>query len=293
MIVSVARMSPSSNHRRAMPVVTMMTFHVGVSGVASRSRLTTPTFSSVGAEDLLGDRADGERLSRARSGDDAEALAADARELAHARAVVLLEKRLDVEPDRELDRLARRARRRDDDDASGRRLGADERVVIGEVRVADVADHAETAKAVRTERDQLPADVAGRIAGGFTPVKPFDARRQLDLVACLRLGRIGIVVAEDARGRWPDDSSPRSDSRSRPAAARRARRRSRCGTCPSADARRPEPRIAAFSRCPSATRCCAMAGAAVATTNPTSVPAFSASSHPPSAARDVGRRMTV
>jgi hypothetical protein len=40
-------MSPSSNHRRAIPVVMMTTFHVGVSGVASRSRFTTPTFSSV------------------------------------------------------------------------------------------------------------------------------------------------------------------------------------------------------------------------------------------------------
>ena len=66
-------MSPSSNQRRAMPVVTMMTFHVGVSGVASRSRLTTPTCSSVGAEDLFGDRANGERLSGAGAGDDAEA----------------------------------------------------------------------------------------------------------------------------------------------------------------------------------------------------------------------------
>ncbi len=46
MIVSCGRMSPSSNQRRAIPVVTMMTFHVGVSGVASRSRFTTPTFSS-------------------------------------------------------------------------------------------------------------------------------------------------------------------------------------------------------------------------------------------------------
>jgi len=38
-------MSPSSNQRRAIPVVTMTTFHVGVSGVASRSRFTTPTLS--------------------------------------------------------------------------------------------------------------------------------------------------------------------------------------------------------------------------------------------------------
>ena len=43
--VSFFVISPSSNHRRAMPVVTMTTFHVGVSGVASRSRFTTPTRS--------------------------------------------------------------------------------------------------------------------------------------------------------------------------------------------------------------------------------------------------------
>src|SRR4030095_10388781 len=41
--VSVPVISPSSNQRRAMPVVTMTTFQLGVSGVASRSRLTTPT----------------------------------------------------------------------------------------------------------------------------------------------------------------------------------------------------------------------------------------------------------
>ena len=45
--VSCGRMSPSWNHRRAMPVVTITTFHEGDSGVASRSRLMTPTRSSV------------------------------------------------------------------------------------------------------------------------------------------------------------------------------------------------------------------------------------------------------
>ncbi len=44
--VSRAVMSPSSNQRRAIPVVTITTFHVGVSGVASRSRFTTPTLSA-------------------------------------------------------------------------------------------------------------------------------------------------------------------------------------------------------------------------------------------------------
>src|SRR5207253_477372 len=38
-------MRPSWNQRRAIPVVMITTFQVGVSGVASRSRLTTPTFS--------------------------------------------------------------------------------------------------------------------------------------------------------------------------------------------------------------------------------------------------------
>ena len=44
-IVSRPVMRSSSNQRRAMPVVTITTFHVGVSGVASRSRFTTPTRS--------------------------------------------------------------------------------------------------------------------------------------------------------------------------------------------------------------------------------------------------------
>ena len=46
MTTSDASIMSSCSHRRAMPVVTMTTFHVGVSGVASRSRLTTPTRSS-------------------------------------------------------------------------------------------------------------------------------------------------------------------------------------------------------------------------------------------------------
>ncbi len=43
MTVSRPVMRSAWNQRRAMPVVTMTTFQVGVSGVASRSRLTTPT----------------------------------------------------------------------------------------------------------------------------------------------------------------------------------------------------------------------------------------------------------
>src|SRR2546428_234393 len=45
--VSRAVMRPSSNQRRAIAVVTITTFQVGVSGVASRSRFTTPTLSGV------------------------------------------------------------------------------------------------------------------------------------------------------------------------------------------------------------------------------------------------------
>ena len=118
----------------------MMTFQVGVSGVASRSRLTTPTRRSVGAEDLLGDRADRERLPGARAGDDAEALAAARASSRTRRAVVRLEVGLEVQADRELDGLAGGARRRDDDDAPRGRLGRDEGVVVGrEVLVSDVA----------------------------------------------------------------------------------------------------------------------------------------------------------
>ena len=194
-------MSPSSNQRRAIPVVTMMTFHVGVSGVASRSRLTTPTFSSVGAEDLLGDRADGERLAGARAGDDAEALAA-ARQLAHARAVLPLEKRLDVEPHRELDRLAGGARRRDDDDASRRRLGRDERVVIGDVLVADRSDRARR----RRRGDRLLRWTSGKNRRRLHAREALGSGRQLGLVALLGLGRVGVVVAEQAPARSTADS---------------------------------------------------------------------------------------
>ena len=64
------------------------------------------------------------------------------RELAHARSVLSLEERLDVEFDRELDRLAGRARRRDDDHAPGWRLRPDECVVVGQVWLSNVANHA-------------------------------------------------------------------------------------------------------------------------------------------------------
>src|SRR6185503_8147346 len=81
------------------------------------------------AEYRLSHRADGERLSGAGAGDDAESFAG-ARELANLCAVFALEERLQVQTDRDLDRLARRTRGRNDDDAPRRRLGRNERVVI-------------------------------------------------------------------------------------------------------------------------------------------------------------------
>src|ERR671912_1148832 len=78
-----------------------------------------------GAEDRFGDRTNGERLPGAGARDDAEALPA-ARELADLVAMLTLEDGLDVKSERQLDRFARRARGRDDDDAAGRRLGGDE-----------------------------------------------------------------------------------------------------------------------------------------------------------------------
>ena len=78
---------------------------------------------------VLGDRTDGERFSGAGARDDAESLPRS-RQLTHARAVLLFEERLDVQTQCELDGLAGSARRRDDDDASGARLGGDECVTI-------------------------------------------------------------------------------------------------------------------------------------------------------------------
>jgi len=53
---------------------------------------------------------------------------------------MLLEERLEMQPERELDGLTGSARRRDDDDATGRRLSRDECISIGrEVSVLDGA----------------------------------------------------------------------------------------------------------------------------------------------------------
>src|SRR4030095_3953137 len=98
-----------------MPVVTITTFQVGVSGVASRSRFTTPTRSGsarIGAAVRRGPsvlpgpvpRHDPE--SPARGGQVADLL-----------AVLPLEQGVEVQTQRELDGLAGSAGRGDDDDA--------------------------------------------------------------------------------------------------------------------------------------------------------------------------------
>src|SRR5439155_26769808 len=77
----------------------------------------------------------------ARSGDDAETLAGSG-QLPDARDVMLLEKRLYVESERQVDRFTRRARRRDDEDSSGRRFGFEKLVLIRRMPViVNAANH--------------------------------------------------------------------------------------------------------------------------------------------------------
>src|SRR5258708_26262262 len=75
----------------------------------------TPALQVRGSQNLLGDRPDRKRFSRARAADDPTTLARSS-ELANSLTVVLLEIRLDVEVDRELNGLALGPGRRDDDD---------------------------------------------------------------------------------------------------------------------------------------------------------------------------------
>ena len=81
------------------------------------------------AKNRFGNRTDGECFAGARSGHDAEPLPTrgEAPQLLAARA---FEKRIEVQADGQFDRLARRARRRDDDDAPGGRLGRDKGVAV-------------------------------------------------------------------------------------------------------------------------------------------------------------------
>jgi len=102
----------------------------------------------VGVEQRLRDRFDGERLPRARAGDDAEALTGSLRRDGKARgegrqlgAARLPEQGLEVEPEGELDRLTGRPRRGDDDEATARIPGPDEGLAVrGQIAVTDRAE---------------------------------------------------------------------------------------------------------------------------------------------------------
>ncbi len=100
-----------------------------------------PGFQNVGAEDRLGDRADGECFTGARAGHDPESLPR-CRQLANFLAVLLLEDRRDPQAECELDCLAGSARGGDDDEATCRRLSRYVRLAVRrEVSVGDGALH--------------------------------------------------------------------------------------------------------------------------------------------------------
>ena len=82
-----------------------------------------------------------QRLPCARSGDDPEPLAAPG-ELADVRPMLFLEHGVEMKTEGELDRLAGGARRRDDENLSGRRLGGEKGVVVGwEIPVSYLSRH--------------------------------------------------------------------------------------------------------------------------------------------------------
>ena len=82
------------------------------------------------AKDGLGDRPDGEGLAGPRRGHDPEPLARR-RETPDVAAVLAIEQRFDVQGHRELDRLARRPGRGDDDHPPGGGFRREERLRIG------------------------------------------------------------------------------------------------------------------------------------------------------------------
>jgi len=96
--------------------------------------------------------------------------------------MLALENRLDAESERELDCLARRPRRSDDDDAPGRRLCGDERLVIGrEVVIANDADD-DPPRRSRRDAPTVRRENYGSAWWGGGRVRVPDARRLLSLV---------------------------------------------------------------------------------------------------------------
>ena len=187
-------MSPSWNQRRAMPVVTMMTFQRRRLGRRLALAVDHADAQVRRAEDLLGDRADGERLARARAGDDAEALRR-ARASSRTRAPCCCSRNVSMcRPTRELDRLARGARRRDDDDAPGRRLGRDERVVVGREVLVSVR---RACAAARGEKRARAAAAALRASFRSSPNLLEERRIASCLAASGRCPCVLVVVTED------------------------------------------------------------------------------------------------
>ena len=148
--ITVSRpvMRSSWNHRRAIPVVTMTTFQPG----RLRRRLALAVHDSDlerRLENGLRDGTDAQRLAGAGAGDDAEALARDAPSRGTPpRAPARARSRDGAE--RELDRLARGAGGRDDDDAAAgvRRVAI--RVGVGGEMVIAGGAHGQEEKGGRT-----------------------------------------------------------------------------------------------------------------------------------------------
>ena len=137
-----------------------------------------------GAEQLFRDGSDRERLAGSGAGHDAEA-AAGAREFAHAGTEVLFEVRLDVESDGELDGLAGRARGRDDDDASRRRLSPDEGLVVGRKVLVSYFAH-----------DEPRGEIRARHASGLLPVLS-ELPDKGQLLVLVLLPFLDVVIPED------------------------------------------------------------------------------------------------
>ena len=113
--------------------------HVPLRGVGCRLALAIDDpDDQLLTENRLGDRSDRKRLACARAGNDAEPASARG-EFTHACTVVNLEVRLEIQRERELDGLARRTGRCNDDDAPTLRARRPERFrVWREVSVTDV-----------------------------------------------------------------------------------------------------------------------------------------------------------